>query len=289
MRKLILVATIVLMGLCLASPVRADQDQAVLTGGNGRVDVKVKTADVVRIVTVVPGSPGKPGKPDVPCRVTYPDNSTAPAEPDGSRWSPGIRSCDDGLVLAGVFCFENCPINPLTGLVIIRRPSADDARALLPKVLPVPRLSPPLEKVKNSNLGGYLIGMPTYFGVDPYNWNVPLDVTATEGPYSMQVIATPIRLEVKVDGKLVQTCTGSDPVDYVGSDWRTTKNACRHVFTDRADGEANVSLQIIYANTYTPSPPGVPVPVGELFASQTNEFAIPLTEVQPVIKSVTDD
>jgi hypothetical protein len=291
MRKLTFIAAACIAFAAFGNPAHGytKKPKVTYSGKAGIVGVDVQSK---KTVTKVVGVPGRPGKSGVSCGVAE-AQTIAPGlsqqrrtDADGSRWGPGTLNCTDGAVQAGIYCFENCPANPTTGLIIIRQPTADDARALLPKVLPIPRLSPPLEKVENSNIGGYLVGMPTYFGVDEDNWTTPLEATAEEGPYKMHVVAKPVRLEVSVNGTLVKTCTNSEPIEYVGENWRTTSNECKHVFTDRANGEANVSLQIIYAHTYASEPPGSPAPNGELGASQINAFDIPLVEVQPVIKSV---
>jgi hypothetical protein len=292
MRKLIVLCTTVF----LLHPVSASAERVtkVKTGGStsGAKGI-AKARRVTRVATFVK-VPVAPVRAGIACSVAE-AGSLSPnlgmalgkVTPDGARWGPGTRTCEDKSVRFGVFCLENCPVDPLTGLIIIRRPTADDARALLPKVLPIPRLSPPLEKVEDSNIGGYLVGMSTYFGVDPDNWTTPLEATAEAGPYKMHVTAQPIELRVSVNGVLVETCKDSDPIDYVGENWRTTSNKCKFVFTDTGNGEAKVSLQIIYKHTYTPTPPEDAVfPINELGASQVNTFDIPLVEVQPVIKSV---
>jgi hypothetical protein len=266
----------------LATPEFADKVKT--TGGTSGRDgiAKARRATQAATFVKVPVAPVKAG---IACSVVESGSllansgsELARATPDGARWGLGTRTCEDGSQRVG----------PLTGLIIIRRPTADDARALLPKVLPIPRLSPPLEKVEESNIGGYLVGMPTYFGVDPDNWSTPLEATAQAGPYKMHVLAQPIELKVSVNGVLVKTCANDDPIEFVGENWRTTSNDCKHVFTAKANGEANVSLQIIYRHTYTPTPPeGAVFPANEIGASQINAFDIPLVEVQPVIKSIT--
>jgi hypothetical protein len=294
MRKLSFVSVVICMlAYNCASPALASKQRKVTVTYGAKAGIVSVGVAKKPVVTKVIGLPGRPGKPGVSCGITE-DQTIAPAlsqqrrtDADGSRWGPATRTCTDGEVQAGIYCLANCPVNPATGFVIFRQPTPDDARELPPKILPIPRLSPPLDKVENSNIGGYLVGMPTYFGVDEDNWTTPLEATAEEGQYKMHVVAKPLRLEVQVDGELVRTCTGNQPVDYVGNNWQTTANDCKHVFTDTTDGTANVSLQIIYEHTYRSEPPGAPAPAGELGASQVNNFDIPLAEVQPVIKSVS--
>ena len=193
------------------------------------------------------------------------------------------KSCSDGSTIQGHFCVQNCP-GGVTRTQMIELPSAPEVLDQLVTPLPTPRFSPRLEDVRVSNLGGYLVGMRTYFAVEPASWVPIVAPPVVRGPFSMGLTAYPIGLEVTVDDEVLY-CDGPGVV-VTGANERTADRSCSVAFVE--NGTANVEMRIRYRHVYTPAGfvPVPPVPVDEQSFSPVLALAVPVVEVQPVIIDV---
>lgn len=196
-------------------------------------------------------------------------------ENQGATYRNGVLRCSDGTVRVGAFCIANCP----AGAGVLALPIAADALDALRVPLPRARLSPSLEAVRSSNLGGYLVGVPMYAAVDPADWR-PITARADVAGFWVEVTATPRRLEVEIDDDVLR-CDG--PGEVVTADnYRTTSSTCRHVFERR--GTATVRMRIVYAHTYSANF-ATNLPAGETGEGPTAVVEIPVVETQPVLQT----
>ena len=193
------------------------------------------------------------------------------------------KSCSDGTTVQGQFCVQNCP-GGVGRAQLVELPSAPEVLDLLVTPVPMPRFSPRLEDVRTSNLGGYLVGMRTYFAVDPSSWVPVVGPPVVRGPFQMALTAYPVGLEVSV-GDDVMNCLGSGVV-VTGANERTADRSCSVVFVE--NGTANVELRVRYRHVYTATGfvPVPPVPVNEESFSPVLAVSVPVVEVQPVIVDV---
>jgi hypothetical protein len=196
------------------------------------------------------------------------------------------KDCSDGTTIFGQFCVMNCP-GAATRTTIVRIPGVREALKQLVTPLPVPRFSPRVEDVANSNLGGYLVGMPTYFAVEPDSWKPVIGRPVIRMGYSMGVTANPVGLEIRV-GSSWKRCDGSGEI--VTTNSQTASMECAAIFTRR--GTTTVGLRVRYRHVYTPggftaaNPPVPPPPTNEFSYSPVLNVPINIVEVQPVIKSI---
>jgi hypothetical protein len=196
------------------------------------------------------------------------------------------KDCSDGTTIFGQFCVMNCP-GAATRTTIVRIPGAREALKELVTPLPTPRFSPRLEDVSNSNLGGYLVGMPTYFAVEPDSWKPIVGRPVIRMGYSMGLTANPVGLEIRI-GSTWKRCSG--PGEIVTTNSRTASTECAAIFTQR--GTTTVGLRVRYSHVYTPggftaaNPPIPPPPINEFSYSPVLNVPITIVEVQPVIKSI---
>ena len=193
------------------------------------------------------------------------------------------KSCSDGTTVQGQFCVQNCP-GGVGRAQLVELPSAPEVLDLLVTPVPMPRFSPRLEDVRSSNLGGYLVGMRTYFAVDPLSWVPVVGSPVVRGPFQMALTAYPVGLEVSVDDD-VMNCLGSGVV-VTGANERTADRSCSVVFME--SGVANVEVRVRYRHVYTATGfvPVPPVPVNEESFSPVLALSVPVVEVQPVIVDV---
>ena len=193
------------------------------------------------------------------------------------------KSCSDGTTIQGQFCVQNCP-GAANRTQVIPLPSAPEVLDQLVTPVPIPRFSPQLDHVRTSNLGGYLVGMRTYFAVEPASWR-PVDAPPViRGEYSMELTAYPIGLEITVDDD-VMNCDGPGVV-VTGATERTADQSCSVVFSE--NGTSNVEVRIRYRHEYTARGfgslvPVPPLPINEQSFSPVLALDVPVVEVQPVI------
>jgi hypothetical protein len=196
------------------------------------------------------------------------------------------KACSDGTTIFGQFCVMNCP-GAATRTTIIRIPGAREALKQLVTPLPTPRFSPRLEDVATSNLGGYLVGMPTYFAVDPASWKPVVGRPVVRGGYSMGLTANPVGLEVRINNKW-KRCEGSGVI--VTTNSQSASMDCATVFTDR--GTISVGVRVRYHHVYTPggftaaNPPDPAPPTNEFSYSPVLNVPLNIVEVQAVIKDI---
>ena len=263
MRALALAACLFVM---FVAPTRADAPGIVVkhTAGHGRIALQVQK----------PGYSAPVARVDHHCVVLdlSPDETFDNFVIGGVTYRLGPVHCDvfaPGFALA---CVANCPVGS------ILPPTPNDVRSALDPPRPVPRTSPSLSAVQTGNLGGYLVGLPIYFAVDPATW-IPEIKSITAAGLTLSVTATPILIDIDVDGEHFQ-CEG--PGEIVGaSNWKTTTDDCSHVFTTR--GVKPALMTIIYEHVYSANFP-TDLPVGELGESPTVTFDMPVVEVQPVLE-----
>jgi hypothetical protein len=180
----------------------------------------------------------------------------------------------------------NCP-GAATRTTIVRIPGAREALKQLVTPLPTPRFSPRLEDVATSNLGGYLVGMPTYFAVDPASWKPVVGRPVVRGGYSMGLTANPAGLEVRINNKW-KRCEGSGAI--VTTNSQSASMDCATVFTDR--GTTSVGVRVRYHHVYTPggfsaaNPPDPAPPTNEFSYSPVLNVTLNIVEVQAVIRDI---
>jgi hypothetical protein len=208
------------------------------------------------------------------------------ANPEDPVYAYGTKNCTDGTVIQGAFCVRNCP-GAATTTERVELPSLPEIAANLYPPLPTPRLSPPLADVKASNIGGYLVGMRTYFAVAPESWADVVVPPLTRAGATLTLTAVPKALEITVadetfecDGPgLIITKANVNQID-------SLSDKCSVIFEDA--GQESVEVRIRYENIYGatgfPIPPVLPV--GESSYSPPLALALPIVEVQPVIRSI---
>jgi hypothetical protein len=197
------------------------------------------------------------------------------------------KACSDGTTIFGQFCVMNCP-GAATRTTIVRIPGAREVLKQLVTPLPVPRFSPRLEDVTNSNLGGYLVGMPTYFAVEPASWKPVVGRPVVRGGYSMGLTANPVGLEIRIN-KEWKRCEGSGEI--VTTNSLSASIDCATVFTYR--GNVTIGVRVRYHHVYTPggftaaNPPDPAPPTNEYSYSPVLTVPVNVVEVQPVIKTIS--
>jgi hypothetical protein len=208
-----------------------------------------------------------------------------PGEP---VYAYGRKDCTDGSTLNGAFCVRNCP-GAATKEEEVELPSLPEIEANLLPPLPAPRLSPPLENVRASNIGGYLVGMRTYFAVEPSLWADVVVPPISRAGATLTLTAVPKALEITI-GKDAFECDGpgviitQSNVNQIDS----LNDECSVIFEDA--GTERVEVRIRYENVYGASGFPVPpiLPVGEPSFSPPLVVTLPIVEVQPVLRTLSD-
>jgi hypothetical protein len=201
--------------------------------------------------------------------------------PDGAPvYAYGEKGCTDGAVLTGPFCVRNCP-GGATAEERVELPSLPEILNNLNPPLPTPRLSPPLDSVRRSNIGGYLVGMPTYFAVSPESWVDIVVPPLTRGGATLRLTAQPKALEVSLGGETFE-CDGPGVI-ITKSNLDSASRDCSVVFENAVS--ETLRMRIRYENVYVAENYPLPlvIPVGEESFSPVLELTLPIVEVQPVL------
>jgi hypothetical protein len=208
---------------------------------------------------------------------------TKPGEP---VYAYGRKDCTDGTTIIGAFCVRNCP-GAATKEEEVELPSLPEIEANLLPPLPTPRLSPPLENVRASNIGGYLVGMRTYFAVEPSSWTDVVVPPISRAGATLTLTGVPKALEITI-GKDTFECDGPGVIITQSNvnQMDSLSDECSVIFEDA--GTESVEVRIRYENVYGASGFPVPpiLPVGEPSFSPPLVVTLPIVEVQPVLRTI---
>jgi hypothetical protein len=207
-------------------------------------------------------------------------------KPGDPVYAYGTKNCTDGTVIQGAFCVSNCP-GAATTTERVELPSLPEIAANLYPPLPTPRFSPPLADVKASNIGGYLVGMRTYFAVEPDSWVDVVVSPLTRAGATLTLTAVPKALEITVADETFE-CDGPGVVITKANvnQIDSLSDKCSVVFEDA--GQESVEVRIRYENVYGATGFPVPpvLPVGEPSFSPPLALVLPIVEVQPVLRTI---
>lgn len=125
---------------------------------------------------------------------------------------------------------------------------AYEAYAHLPVQMPEPQTAPP----KNTRT---LVGLRTWLWIPASSWH-PVTNSATDGPVSTTVTATPVAVDWVMGDGSTEHCTGPGTPFVVGvTDAKATKPSCSHVYTHDSHNQPGdhyaVTVVLEYAATWT--------------------------------------
>ncbi|MGZ4784652.1 MAG: hypothetical protein ACXV5S_03205 [Acidimicrobiales bacterium] len=177
--------------------------------------------------------------------------------------------CEDELnnmVYSEAFVYD--PANPFGPLEAPER-AADEARRLLVIAPPNVALSPPATAAQ-------LVGLPTWFWVVDA-WQ-SLQASATLGPVTSTVVATPTSLTFTLDDGTSFSCDGPGTPYDTSRDPADQQSSCTHTF--ERSGHAVVTATVTYATHWTANT-GVGGDLDDL--TRTTTVPVTVEEAQAVI------